>query len=230
MDDRQKELVLTIVREYVKNAKPVGSAFLANRFKKSSATLRNEMAELEELGFLNQPHTSAGRIPTSSAYRLFVEQLQLGQRMAQKMSRLVQKHLQTEREKQSRLQRIAKALASATRGMAVVDINNETFCTGYTHLFSQPEFHAFDQSYPILKFIENFPEYIRTYRRKRFGDFGVFIGEDNFYPEVSECSLVLMRVNNSRHRGVIGLLGPKRMDYEKAIHMISELSEVLEEA
>src|SRR5512133_1184639 len=77
LDNRKEALLETLVREYVKTAEPVGSLHLAEKagLDLSAATVRNELAELEEMDYLTQPHTSAGRIPTERAYRYFVEHL-----------------------------------------------------------------------------------------------------------------------------------------------------------
>jgi heat-inducible transcriptional repressor len=74
MDPRHREVLIALIREYIDSAQPVGSRLLAKRhFKRlSPATIRNVMADLEEMGYLAQPHTSAGRIPTDKAYRLYV--------------------------------------------------------------------------------------------------------------------------------------------------------------
>jgi heat-inducible transcriptional repressor len=74
LSPRQHQILLTIIQEFINSAEPVGSATLVNRygFRLSPATLRNEMAKLEDLGFLFQPHTSSGRIPTDRAYRYYV--------------------------------------------------------------------------------------------------------------------------------------------------------------
>lgn len=74
MTERQQKILEMIVKEYVDNPKPVSSKILARNLGFSSATLRNEMMELEKTGYLNQPHTSAGRIPTEKAYRFFIGQ------------------------------------------------------------------------------------------------------------------------------------------------------------
>ncbi|MBV6466665.1 MAG: Heat-inducible transcription repressor HrcA [Anaerolineales bacterium] len=75
--DRQRSLLLLIIRDYIETAQPVGSKRLADRYRLdlSPATIRNEMAALTELGYLRQPHTSAGRVPTEEGYRLFVGQM-----------------------------------------------------------------------------------------------------------------------------------------------------------
>src|ERR671930_129474 len=72
---RHREVLIAVIREYVDSAEPVGSRVLAKRYfpSLSPATLRNAMADLEEMGYLTQPHTSAGRVPTDKAYRLYVD-------------------------------------------------------------------------------------------------------------------------------------------------------------
>lgn len=77
LTERQKTLLLLIIRDYIETAQPVGSQRLVEHFHlgMSSATVRNEMAALTEMGYLRQPHTSAGRVPTEEGYRLFVGEL-----------------------------------------------------------------------------------------------------------------------------------------------------------
>src|SRR5919197_1452578 len=74
MDSRHREVLIALIREYIDSAEPVGSRVLARRHfpTLSPATLRNVMSDLEEMGYLAQPHTSAGRIPTDKAYRFYV--------------------------------------------------------------------------------------------------------------------------------------------------------------
>jgi heat-inducible transcriptional repressor len=77
LDERKAAILLAIVREYIATGQPVGSALIAREpgVQVSSATVRNEMAVLEQEGYLQQPHTSAGRVPTDKAYRVFVDHL-----------------------------------------------------------------------------------------------------------------------------------------------------------
>jgi heat-inducible transcriptional repressor len=77
LDDRKLTVLRAIVEDYVSTTEPVGSKSLVDRhhFDVSPATIRNDMAVLEEQGFIAQPHTSAGRIPTDKGYRLFVDRL-----------------------------------------------------------------------------------------------------------------------------------------------------------
>ena len=73
--ERQKQILFAIIEEYAEVAAPVGSVTLAKLFDVSSATIRAEMARLEEAGLITQPHTSAGRIPTDAGYRFYVNSL-----------------------------------------------------------------------------------------------------------------------------------------------------------
>jgi heat-inducible transcriptional repressor len=77
LTDRERKILAFVVREYVESAQPVGSETLVRKcgLRVSSATIRNELATLEELGYLTHPHTSAGRVPTEKGYRYFVESL-----------------------------------------------------------------------------------------------------------------------------------------------------------
>ncbi|EXM37720.1 heat-inducible transcriptional repressor HrcA [Ruminococcus albus] len=75
MDDRKLKILSAVVDEYIVSGEPVGSKAIMAHVKASSATIRNEMAELEKQGYLEQPHTSAGRVPTYKGYRLYVDKL-----------------------------------------------------------------------------------------------------------------------------------------------------------
>lgn len=77
LTERQLEIVFAVVYEYIKTGEPVGSRTISRKFLKShsAATIRNEMADLEEMGYFTQPHSSAGRLPTSQAYRVYVDSI-----------------------------------------------------------------------------------------------------------------------------------------------------------
>lgn len=75
LTDRKKQILKAVVEDYIQTAEPVGSKVLAARVGVSSATIRNELADLVEMGYLEQPHTSAGRVPSPKGYRLYVNEL-----------------------------------------------------------------------------------------------------------------------------------------------------------
>ena len=84
MNERQKKLLKEIVEAYIKDAKPVGSKILTDKMKVSSATIRNEMSELEELGYLEKTHISSGRVPSSKGYKYYVENIMKPKELSEK--------------------------------------------------------------------------------------------------------------------------------------------------
>ena len=84
MNDRQKKLLKEIVEAYIKDARPVGSKILTDKMKVSSATIRNEMSELEELGYLEKTHISSGRVPSSKGYKYYVENIMRPKELSEK--------------------------------------------------------------------------------------------------------------------------------------------------
>ena len=123
LSDRQKLILELVVREYVDSAAPVGSRVLSERYdlQVSSATVRNEMAFLEELGYLTHPHTSAGRLPTDRGYRYFVERL-MGEAMLPLSERRMIQHQfhQVHRELGQWMSLAAAVLAHTARSAALV--------------------------------------------------------------------------------------------------------------
>ncbi len=120
LDERKYTILQAIIRNYLETGEPVGSRTISKYtdLNLSSATIRNEMADLEELGYILQPHTSAGRIPSDKGYRLYVDKLM------EEKEREVEELKETLLEKESKmdhlLQKAAKMLANSTEYAAVV--------------------------------------------------------------------------------------------------------------
>jgi len=114
ISERKKEILRTVVEQYVQTAEPVGSKAVAAELGSSisSATIRNEMAELESLGLLEQPHTSAGRIPSSHGYRVYVDELMRRQKISVNDAQVVNSVLKNRTPEQTRLLDDAGNLAS----------------------------------------------------------------------------------------------------------------------
>ena len=94
LDARKLRILKAVIDEYVLSAAPVGSRSISRRsgLNLSSATIRNEMADLEELGYLEQPHTSAGRVPSDKAYRLYVDSMMRRSRLSEDEVRLIRRY------------------------------------------------------------------------------------------------------------------------------------------
>ena len=120
LTDRKLQILAAVVREYSETGEPVGSKSLAADLNLSSATIRNEMSELAELGLLEQPHTSAGRVPTAKGYRLYVNQLMHRQPLSERDKREIDDMLPGQVEDPGVLaEAAARALAELTDCAAV---------------------------------------------------------------------------------------------------------------
>jgi heat-inducible transcriptional repressor len=121
LDDRARLLLKTLIERYIADGEPVGSRSLArwSGLDLSAATIRNVMADLEELGFIASPHTSAGRVPTPRGYRFFVDTLLTVQPMAQQQAQIIQGSLQVA-EPQRALVTAAQMLSQLTQFAGVV--------------------------------------------------------------------------------------------------------------
>jgi heat-inducible transcriptional repressor len=122
VEDRKLEVLRAIVEDFISTNEPVGSKSLVDRhnLNVSSATIRNDMAALEEEGLIAQPHTSAGRIPTDAGYRLFVDQLTSLKPLSVAERRAIETFLNNAVDLDDVLHRAVRSLAQLTRNVAVV--------------------------------------------------------------------------------------------------------------
>lgn len=128
MDERKKRILQAIVEEYINSAEPVSSGNIANKYglKLSSATIRNEMAELEKVGYIEKPHTSSGRIPSPKGYRLYVDELLNDQNISLDEIRYIQSKLETRINEIEDLTKIATSTISDITHYTTVAIGPKT--------------------------------------------------------------------------------------------------------
>ena len=105
LTDRKKQILKIVVESYINTAEPVGSKAIVEQMpgKISSATIRNELADLVEMGYLEQPHTSAGRVPSAKGYRLYVNELMERQRLSLAETEKINQSLQMKMEELDRV-------------------------------------------------------------------------------------------------------------------------------
>src|SRR5688572_9943811 len=122
LGEREREVLRAIVQEYITTGDPVGSSQLARRseFDVSAATMRNVMADLEELGLLDKPHTSAGRIPTDRGYRFYVDAMLKLRDPAPRDRELIEQRIPRDSSVEDAFQETSKVLHSLTQHAAVV--------------------------------------------------------------------------------------------------------------
>ncbi len=215
LESRKEALLETLVREYVKTAEPVGSLHLAEKagLDLSAATVRNELAELEELGFLAQPHTSAGRIPTEEAYRYFVEHLAHHRQTANR----VESGLSDVFGARAEAVAAAKALAAKTHECVFVSFGrDDVYVTGLTNLFAKPELVERDIAVSLSAALDQLDEMVSGLESGTGAR--LLIGEEN--PLNNNCATVYLAPTSGRRVGVLGLM---RMDYEKVLNLLDSI-------
>lgn len=223
INDRKKKILLTIIKDYIKNVQPVSSGILVEKYKLniSSATVRNEMAELEEYGYILQPHTSAGRIPTDLAYRFFVDDF------------LLNKDIKTDFKNQKIIEDVfdysedayklvAKKLAEISKNAVFWAFHkNNLYYTGISNLFFQPEFKNSSIMCDVSVVIDRMEEIIADiFDNLKMGE-NILIGSENPFGQF--LSSLVLKYENKKQNGLIGIIGPIRMDYEKNLDLINFL-------
>jgi heat-inducible transcriptional repressor len=226
MEGRKKDILEAIVKEHVATGSPVGSSFLVEKCKLdcSSATVRNVMVELEEDGYIMQPHTSAGRVPTEKAYNLFLEELQKGQKRLKKLRDKELKDLDDSlvNFEESSLREAAKALAALTQTAVFWAFHkNNLYYTGLSNLFHQPEFANSGLVYNISAVIDRMDEIIDRVFESVGEKPEVLIGKQNPFGDF--CGSILAKYRCGTQTGMVGIIGPMRMDYERNLGVVEHI-------
>ena len=132
MTDRKKKVLRSIVDLYIRTAEPVGSKAIAQMpdMNYSSATIRNEMADLTTMGYLEQPHTSAGRIPSAAGYRLYVDELMADYRLSMDETRSINTAIEEKMQRVDKLvERVARLVSQATDLPAISMASRQGQCS-----------------------------------------------------------------------------------------------------
>ncbi|MBN2057586.1 MAG: heat-inducible transcriptional repressor HrcA [Candidatus Saganbacteria bacterium] len=240
LDERKQKILGAIVRDYQHTAEPVGSRNLSRKHlpELSPATIRNEMADLEEAGLIMQPHTSAGRIPTDAGYRFYVDRLMKALQPTQREADLISSTYRSLHHSVDEVLHQTAKLLSHTLDYTTVVISHGThqriYSAGTSNLLHQPEFRNLAQMEKILELLEEeetLTELVEEYSAE--GEpINIKIGSENRFKPIRECSVVVRSFEvNDKPVGGISIIGPTRMYYSKAASLIDcvakELSRVL---
>lgn len=335
LDDRKIKVLQAIIHSYITTAEPIGSRTISKQYNLgvSSATIRNEMSDLEDLGYLSQPYTSAGRIPSDKAYRLYVDNLMKDAKVDNEMkTNIKQKLYQEIGEVDQLIQKSAKILSGVTKytslavapqikktvlkhiqlvpideykillilvsdsgivknsilrmdeaispnqlnkisnffnvrltGYTFEEIGDEIeeeiiremydlssimkkiipvisqsvfdglnhinlFSDGVTNIFNFPEYNDISKAKSFISFIEDKNAVIDTLLNTGFNDVEIKIGEENFYDQIKDCSVITATYRiNGKIIGKIGVIGPTRMNYSGVISTVKSIAVSLNE-
>lgn len=232
MNKRQQEILAAVIEEYTNSAIPVGSKILVEKYKfdLSPATMRNDMVKLEKEGYLHQPHISAGRIPTDKGYKFFVEEI-MGDA---ELSLSDQKKLQTEllklRAQHQRLSRTtAKLLSGMSGNLAISTIEKDFSDFGIRELLEKPEFQEVDEFCKVVEALDYIDENVDSILKGlKDNETKIFIGKDNPIKGINNCSMVVSPYKTkSGEKGVLAIIGPKRMKYAENKSLLNYVRKLL---
>lgn len=232
---RKHDILKAVIEIFISTANPVGSKYLkeSSGFDVSPATLRNEMARLEKEGFLQQSHSSGGRVPTSEGYRFFVNDLNISspqKKEFQKEFQTITKKYFQEKQADQLVYDAISILSKMTPNIAFATIPSakKTFFLGVSHLLSQPEFSMAPQDFSgVFRVLEE-DLYQFLYSLDIRNEVELFIGNENLLSGIDSCSLLVSSIEILNEPVFFGILGPMRMNYEKNIVAVEETKKLLE--
>jgi len=230
--ERQIEILNRIVADFIDLAQPISSEFLEEKhhFGICPATIRIEMQKLTDGGYLIQPHTSAGRVPTDKGYRFFVNNLfEKGipeEKDFLKLEDLIEREIG---DRVRFLQSLTKNLASFSSNLALGYLFDEDLFwkEGWEDVLGEPEFKE-------TKVITDFADVIRHFEKeiediKINSGIKVYIGKENPFSKVKDFSIIISKCHfPNDEKGVLAIAGPKRMAYDKNINSLNSLTKLLE--
>ncbi|KKR69680.1 MAG: Heat-inducible transcription repressor hrcA [Candidatus Woesebacteria bacterium GW2011_GWA2_40_7b] len=235
---RQTSLLKTIIDEYITTAEAVGSENLDKKYNLgvSPATIRNEMVALTRTGYLKQPHTSSGRVPTPQAMKFYINQL-----MEEKQMSLVDEVKAKEEVWDSRdkiddlMDEATHALASRTKSLTVAALKDKNrkdkfWHAGHSYIFNNPEFSEAAACQNLFSIFEEFDKMDRLF----FGfestsPLDVLFGEELGWPELVTTGIISTHFNVKGQPGALGVIGPARADYGTMIPILRYFGNLIEE-
>lgn len=240
---RQEGILFAIIEEYAELATPVGSVTLAKLFNVSSATIRAEMVRLEEHGYIAQPHTSAGRVPTDAGYRYYVnalsdhpeEVVSLGQlrgdapgpRPLERGNRVLEVRISSQARADFAIRGAVDSLVELTGNLGLATIGDQLYISGIARLFTQPEFSNTERVQAVAKLLDNLEPWLREAAPGQA--LNIFIGQENPIGKTSQVSLIISRFRSPySDRSYIGVLGPTRQNYAKVMSLVRQAGSMLE--
>ena len=250
ISNRQKDILEAIIEEYAQGAEPVSSKALARQrgFNIGAPMIRKEMNRLELDGFLISPHTSAGRVPTDKAYRMYIQEnmshrsnpsTKLGASKTDRVSGLTPKEVEKVAvslkkawpTEQSLLKEVSRLTSEISKELSVAGTvgGADTYIFGFSNLAEAPEFSSLGNLYQLMHFMDNVDRcFDALWSKFLYQDLQVLIGSENPIKEINELALITGRYQLPEGQaGFVSVLGPKRMNYRRNMALVEYMSEVI---
>jgi len=224
LDDRLQDMLGRVVESAIQTGEPVGSQYLVERYKLniSPATVRNYLAELEECGYLMQPHTSSGRIPTEKGYAYYIESIMRPRMLSKKEINELHASLEHTQEDNRRIKSLAKTAADLAQNAVVVGLNEaDSYYTGLSNLFTQSEFKDWSRIVSMSDILDRLDDVLIELRQQQYSKPTILIGSQ--CPFGSMCGSVIISLSPN---AMLCILGPIRMDYSLSVALLENIQSV----
>ena len=235
LTERKLKILQAIITDFIRNAEPVGSRTLSRilDIEVSPATIRNEMADLEEMGYLYHTHTSAGRVPSDKAYRLYVNNLMDRYELEAAEKDRIRRELSANMlEMERTVQRASELLSELTNLMSFATFEDmrdmRLFLQGMTRIFAHPEYNTIEHARSFLEMVDNRDRFVDEVKSRHDG-LHVTIGDENSDRIAPGSSIITATYHvDGRFVGRLGVVGPTRMRYSEITSVIEYISNNLE--
>ncbi len=235
LTQRQIEILRNLIEEYIETALPVGSETLEKKrnISASPATIRNEMVKLTEMGYLQKPHSSAGRTPTPEGMKFYVNQLMKEKEISVAEEVELKEKVWDYRSQQQRLlKEVARSLAAKTKALSIVTTDEgDFFCAGYSNILDMPEFFDIDITKNLLSVIDEIDYFSRIFENiENDEDIHILFG-DELGPKLSgPYGFVFAHYKTPKHTtGEVGVIGPTRLNYTNVVPTVRYFSNLIRE-
>jgi heat-inducible transcriptional repressor len=232
---RQVKILQAIVEEYVASGTAVGSETIEKKYHLgvSPATVRNEMVKLIELGYLKQPHTSAGRVPTTIALKLYISEIMKEKQLTVREEVSIKQQLWDQRNNYERSMRDATlVLADTTRLLSVaITGENDIFYAGAANILDIPEFYDIDVTKTILSLLDRHTQLLNMFRMVTWDSpVKVLLGEEIDVHYLETCGFVFTGYRAGKYgNGMIGIIGPARLNYPSIVPTVRYFGNLITE-
>jgi transcriptional regulator of heat shock response len=238
LTERKLKILQAIVSDFIATAEPVGSRTISRKYVLgvSPATIRNEMADLEEMGYLTHPHTSAGRMPSDKAYRLYVNRLMEKYELAESEKKRIRKEISSYvAELERTVKRASELLSELTNLTSFATMEEDMyraqlFLEGMTRIFAHPEFNNIQRARDFLEMIDRRDSLTETLVRRDDG-IAITIGDENSSDIMPDSSIITATYHiDGQLVGKLGVIGPTRMHYDEITSVIDYIAKNLDRA
>jgi heat-inducible transcriptional repressor len=233
LTDRQVIILKAIIEEYISTAEPVGSETLEKKYSLgvSPATIRNEMVRLTQMKMLIQPHASAGRSPTPQALQYYVDKLMKPKDLSVAEEVSVKEKVWDYRQEVDKFLREAtKTLAQKTKTLAFTSTNDgDLYYSGAAYILDMPEFYDYELTHHLLATLDQSGFWWDLFSN-RPDPFDVLLGESwGTRPFLNQCGVVYYKFYTPRLSGVVGIIGPSRLNYPYIIPVVQYVGSLIGE-